>query len=182
MPDDAASRVSEMRATAHPLRLQMLSLLTGTQLSAAEIARELGITHANASYHLRLLAAAGLVVEAGEEKIRGGIAKRYRHPWHATGASGGPRSTREESEEYVAALAAELVRRYSIKEPGTPAFTTDAALWVAPEIWDEVVALVTQASHLVHREAQPPRTAGTIYVNLTAAAFLMTDRETRTVT
>ncbi len=87
MQANAATRVSEMRATAHPVRLQMLSLLTGTQLSAAEIARELGITHANASYHLRLLAAAGLVVEAGEEKIRGGIAKRYRHPWDAGGGS-----------------------------------------------------------------------------------------------
>lgn len=179
MQDDAAARVSEMRATAHPVRLQMLSLLTGTQLSAAEIARELGITHANASYHLRLLAAAGLVVEAGEEKIRGGIAKRYRHPWDAAGESGGPRSTREESEEYVAAVAAELVRRYRLKEPETPRFTTDAALWVAPEIWDEVVALVTQASYLVHREAQPPRAPGAIHVNLTAAAFRMTDPNTR---
>lgn len=179
MYDDSAARVSQMRATAHPVRLQMLSLLTGTQLSAAEIARELGITHANASYHLRLLAAAGLVVEAGEEKIRGGIAKRYRHPWD-TGIGSGPPSTRQESEEYVAAVAAELVRRYGLKSPGMPALTTDAALWVAPEIWDEVVALVTQASHLVHREAQPPRTPGAIHVNLTAAAFRMIDRDTRT--
>jgi DNA-binding transcriptional ArsR family regulator len=175
---DTAARVSEMRATAHPIRLQMLSLLTGTQLSAAEIARELGITHANASYHLRLLAAAGLVVDAGEEKIRGGIAKRYRHPWDASGGSR-PQSTRQESEEYIAAVAAELVRRYGLKLPGTPALTSDAALWVAPEIWDEVVALVTQASHLVHREAQPPRAPGAVHVNLTAAAFRMTDRETR---
>lgn len=179
MQGDAPARISEMRATAHPVRLQMLSLLTGTQLSAAEIARELSITHANASYHLRLLAAAGLVVEAGEEKIRGGTAKRYRHPWDAPGESG-PRSTRQESEEYVAAVAAELVRRYRLKEPGTPRFTTDAALWVAPEIWDEVVALVSQASHLVHREAQPPRAPGAIHVNLTAAAFRMTDPSTPT--
>lgn len=176
MKDDTTARVSEMRATAHPVRLQMLSLLTGTQLSAAEIARELGITHANASYHLRLLAAAGLVVEAGEEKIRGGIAKRYRHPWDAASASTA-RSTRQENEAYVAAVAAELVRRYTLKEPGTPAFTTDAEMWVAPEIWDEAVALVTQASHLVHREAQPPRAPGTIHVNLTAAGFRMTDRD-----
>lgn len=179
MQDDTSARVSEMRATAHPVRLQMLSLLTGTQLSAAEIARELGITHANASYHLRLLAAAGLVVEAGEETIRGGVAKRYRHPWDAAGGSG-PQSTREETEEYVAAVAAELVRRYGLKQPGTPGLTSDAALWVAPEIWDEVMALVTQASHLVHREAQPPRTPGAIHVNLTAAAFRMTDPDTRT--
>lgn len=179
MNDDITARVSEMRATAHPVRLQMLSLLTGTQLSAAEVARELGITHANASYHLRLLATAGLVVEAGEEKIRGGVAKRYRHPWDAASVSSS-RSTREENEAYVAAVAAELVRRYTLKEPGTSAFTSDAALWVAPEIWDEVVALVTQASHLVHREAQPPRSPGTIHVNLTTAAFRMTERDAAT--
>jgi DNA-binding transcriptional ArsR family regulator len=176
MQDKAATRVSEMRATAHPVRLQMLSLLTGTQLSAAEIARELGITHANASYHLRLLAASGLVVEAGEEKIRGGIAKRYRHPWDEEPASSPP-STPEEGQQYVAAVAAELVRRYQSKRPGTSAFTSDAELWVAPEIWDEVVALVTQAAHLVHREARAPRAAGTIHVNLTAAAFQMAERD-----
>jgi DNA-binding transcriptional ArsR family regulator len=174
MDENAAARVSEMRATAHPMRLQMLSLLTGTQLSAAEVARELGITHANASYHLRFLASAGLVVGAGEEKIRGGTAKRYRHPWDSPAS--GPRSTREESQQYIAAVADELVRRYTLKESRTAAFTTDAELWVAPEIWDEVVALVTQASHLVHREARPPRTPGTTHVNLTAAAFQMTDR------
>lgn len=179
MNDDITARVSEMRATAHPVRLQMLSLLTGTQLSAAEVARELGITHANASYHLRLLATAGLVVEAGEEKIRGGVAKRYRHPWDAASVSSS-RSTREENEAYVAAVAAELVRRYTLKQPGTSAITSDAALWVAPEIWDEVVALVTRASHLVHREAQPPRSPGTIHVNLTTAAFRMTERDAAT--
>ncbi len=73
--------VTGLRALAHPLRLRILSLLTGTELSAAEVARELGVTHANASYHLRQLAAAGEVVVAGEERIRGGVAKRYRHPW-----------------------------------------------------------------------------------------------------
>ena len=70
-----------LRAVAHPVRLRMLSLLTGTELSAAEVARELGITHANASYHLRTLLDAGELVIASEEKIRGGVAKRYRHPW-----------------------------------------------------------------------------------------------------
>ena len=68
-----------LRATAHPVRLQIMSLLTGASLTAAEVARELGLTHANASYHLRTLLAAGLIVPAGEERIRGGIAKRYRY-------------------------------------------------------------------------------------------------------
>ena len=72
-------RISSLRATAHPLRLRMLSLLTSSAMSAAEVARELDITHANASYHLRLLHDADLVVVESEERIRGGVAKRYRH-------------------------------------------------------------------------------------------------------
>ena len=73
--------VRRLRATAHPVRLEMLSLLTGAELSAAEVARELGITQANASYHLRLLRTAGLLEEAGQEKVNGGTAKRYRALW-----------------------------------------------------------------------------------------------------
>src|SRR6187549_612915 len=68
---DERSGVRRLRATAHPLRLEMLSLLTGAALSAAEVARELGVTQANASYHLRLLHRAGLVEEAGQEKVNG---------------------------------------------------------------------------------------------------------------
>jgi DNA-binding transcriptional ArsR family regulator len=87
MDQPDAEQISAMRAVAHPVRLRILSLLTGAEMSAAEIGRELGIAHASASYHLRVLAEAGEVVEAGEEHIRGGVAKRYRHPWQrATGA------------------------------------------------------------------------------------------------
>ena len=78
---DGRQQLSSLRSVAHPLRLRMLSLLTGTAMSAAEVARELEITHANASYHLRLLLDAGLLVVEGEERIRGGVAKRYRHVW-----------------------------------------------------------------------------------------------------
>src|SRR4051794_713390 len=103
--------VSSMRATAHPVRLQILSLLTGAAMSAAEIARELDITHGNASYHVRFLADNGLVVEAGEEKIRGGMAKRYRHPWDQTDMVG-PKPTAEDSQSHVRAMADEMVRRF----------------------------------------------------------------------
>ncbi|QNN53508.1 ArsR/SmtB family transcription factor [Nocardioides mesophilus] len=162
--------VASMRATAHPVRLQILSLLTGADLSAAEIARELDLSHANASYHLRVLADAGLVVEAGEEKIRGGVAKRYRHPWDQTPSvePGGSATS------YVAAMAAELVRRYG---PGRRrGFLADAEMWVTPQTWEQVRTLVQEASRLVHAEAQPPRTPGTLHVNLTAAAFEMDEQ------
>src|SRR3954453_334721 len=129
MADDTSS-VSALRATAHPVRLRILSLLTASALSAAEIARELDLTHANASYHLRVLADVGAIVEAGEEKIRGGIAKRYRHPWDSYHANHGTAVAPEDGQVYVRAIAEELVRRFAQRAPGTPAMTTDAEMWV----------------------------------------------------
>jgi DNA-binding transcriptional ArsR family regulator len=161
-----------MRATAHPVRLQILSLLTGAELSAAEIARELDITHANASYHLRRLAEVGLVEEAGEERIRGGLAKRYRHPWDKTDLVG-PKPTPGDVLQQVRAMSEELVRRFGRRGSGTRSCLSDAEMWVTPEVWQRVLDLVQQASRLIHSEAQPPRTPGTVHVNLTAAAFEM---------
>jgi DNA-binding transcriptional ArsR family regulator len=175
MSDDADA-VSSLRAVAHPLRLRILSLLTGAELSAAEVARELGVTHANASYHLRVLADAGEVVVAGEEKIRGGVAKRYRHPWEQQRTTGSSASSSErERETYVRAMAEELVRRSRHRSPRGRMQMTDAELWVTPEVWKRVSALVEEASTLVHAEARPPRTPGTVHVNLTAATFEITE-------
>ena len=44
---------SVLRVLAHPLRLRILSLLTGAPFSAMELSRELSISRAMASYHLR---------------------------------------------------------------------------------------------------------------------------------
>ena len=162
--------IASLRAIAHPLRLRILSLLTGAELSAAEVARELDITHANASYHLRVLADAGEVVVAGEEKIRGGVARRYRHPWERPGRQSGDRRS---AELYVRAMADELVRRFQERKPRSRTHLTDAELWVAPETWQRVRALVAEAAELVHAEAQPPRTRGSVHVNMSAALFEM---------
>lgn len=169
MPD---SKLGQMRATAHPLRLRMVNLLTNQALSAAEVARELDITHANASYHLRTLAHAGLLVVAGEEKIRGGVAKRYRHPWDQTKMVG-PDASDEDYGAHVAAMGQELVRRYGPRRrKGT---LVDAEVWVEPDVWAEVRRHIVAASKLIHAEAKPPRTPGTMHVNLTAAVFVMED-------
>lgn len=161
--------ISQLRATAHPLRLQMLSLLTGAELSAAEVARELGITQANASYHLRVLHAAGLLEAAGEETVRGGRAKKYRHRWDVPSSSqGGSPADREAA---VRTMAAAIPARYSELESGTPAFFTDADLWVAPDTWKQVVELVTEASRLMHEGARPPRSDDTVRASLSVAAF-----------
>src|SRR3954467_1348719 len=101
--------VRRLRATAHPVRLEMLSLLTGAELSAAEVARELGVTQANASYHLRLLLAANLLEVAGEETVRGGKAKKYRHPWDAPVVR--PQATGEEDRLAYVLVLADMIPR-----------------------------------------------------------------------
>ncbi|WP_067428698.1 ArsR/SmtB family transcription factor [Nocardioides jensenii] len=166
--------VSALRAVAHPLRLQILSLLTGAEMSAAEVARELAVTHANASYHLRVLLDAGELVVAGEEKIRGGIAKRYRHPWEQQQAPPAP-ATDEDHRLYIRAVAEELVRRFDQRRRASKALLSDAEMWVDPETWQQVLELTQEAARLIHDSAQPPRTDGTVHVNLTTLAFEMTE-------
>jgi DNA-binding transcriptional ArsR family regulator len=166
-----------LRAIAHPLRLQILSLLTGTQLSAAEVGRELDTTQANASYHLRVLAAAGLIVPAGEKKIRGGVAKRYRHPWRSEDRPDrGVRfpTAQLDHQTLIQALAQQLVRRSTQRRDGRSHFV-DAELWVEPDTWRQCVDLVNESSTLIHDAARPPRTEGTIRVTMSAALFMLAD-------
>jgi DNA-binding transcriptional ArsR family regulator len=163
-------RVVSLRALAHPVRLQILSLLTGAAMSAAEVARELGLTHANASYHLRQLLAAGQLVEAGEETIRGGRAKRYRYDVDAPGARAEDASSRA---QFARALADELVRRAASLDPETKGSSTDAELWVDPETWLDAITAVNAVSQALHRGARAPRSAGAVHVSVTLAMFAM---------
>ncbi len=155
----------------------MLSLLTGAQLSATEVAAELGISQANASYHLRQLLAVGEVVVAEERSIRGGVAKIYRYPHEDP-----PKVATDEAGHrvYVRALADELVRRSAERLVGRPGVTTDAELWVDPDVWADVFAGVTELAQRLHAEARPPRTEGTIRTSTTMSLFEMrTDGEAR---
>ncbi|MDG4821948.1 helix-turn-helix domain-containing protein [Asanoa sp. WMMD1127] len=168
----------KLRALAHPLRLRILSLLTGAAMTAAEVARELDLTHANASYHLRHLLAAGQIEVAGEEKIRGGVAKRYRHP--AEAGFDKPRAAIPEGAQRTAdhlliyeALAAELRRRSRAVMRAQGNHFTDAELWVDPAVWLRVEEQITEASRALHRAAVAPRTPGAIRVNATIALFRM---------
>lgn len=162
-----------LRATAHPLRLQILSLLTGASMSAAEVARELGTTQANASYHLRVLADAGEVVQDGEERVRGGVAKKYRHPW----ADLRERTDRAPSDiaSHIRSMGKELGRRWALKKRRTRSLLSDAEMWVTPETWKTVSGLLEEASMLIHAEALEPRAEGSLHVNVQIAAFQMED-------
>jgi DNA-binding transcriptional ArsR family regulator len=160
-----------LRAIAHPLRLRILSLLTGSAMSAAELARELGDSQPNISYHLRRLHEAGLVHIAEEVTIRGGTAKRYRHdPFHTSVDA-------RDLDDHVmvaAAQAAELARRTEQRMLGTPGSMTDAEFWVSPQAWQEFLDRVNEASNRLHAAAKAPRAPGTVHVSATFAAFRMT--------
>ena len=165
-----------LRATAHPIRLQIMSLLTGASLTAAEVARELGITHANASYHLRQLLAADMIVPAGEERIRGGIAKRYRYDAAhdlARQRAGGPPADTLYREEF-AAVAAELLRRTrNATFPAGKKVVADAELWLDPADWAAFQQRIGEAARELHDAARPPRTPGTIRTSTSIAMFRM---------
>lgn len=162
---------SALRALAHPLRLRMLSLLTGTALSAAEVARELGGTQANASYHLRQLQGAGLLDVVEVASVRGGRARRYRHLPTTDQPLGGARDG--DHVLLAAALAAELQRRTAQRQPGAPSPMADAELWVPADVWRDVCDRVTAAMTDLHRAARPPRTPGTVRTSTTVSMFAM---------
>jgi DNA-binding transcriptional ArsR family regulator len=83
-PDDQARRGQRrrllddplsIRALAHPLRLELQSIVGRSgKITAADAARELGISHALASHHLRQLAKYGFV-----EQVEGADARE--RPW-----------------------------------------------------------------------------------------------------
>jgi DNA-binding transcriptional ArsR family regulator len=168
---DIPTATAQMRAMAHPTRLRIMSLLTGAPMTAAEVARELDMSHANASYHLRQLHAAGKIAVAGEERIHGGVARRYRYllgDETSAHVAIGP----AEMQAMHQALAGELLRRSAHRRPSrNRSHLTDADLWVDPKAWDEFRRSVAGASRALHEAARPPRTAGTIRVSASIALF-----------
>lgn len=166
--------ISSMRAVAHPVRLRILSLLTAQAMSAAEVARALGLTHANASYHLRFLRGAGELVVESEETIRGGRAKRYRYVVHAK-PTAGPAST-EGLIGYVHAIGTEVTRRV-VDRRRAPSHWVDLETWVEPAVWEEALALANRASELLHSSAQPAGAKGAVHVSYSGMAFQMGDAD-----
>lgn len=166
--------LSALRSVAHPVRLRILSMLTPQPMSAAEVARELDLTHANASYHLRVLHDAGEIVIESEEKIRGGTAKRYRY---VVGGDPERPTTRSSAEDHIAwqrATGAEIVRRLAHLTQG-PESSSDIETWVTPEAWQDAVKAISTAMMTLHQEARPPHTEGTIHVSASSQAFVMQD-------
>lgn len=169
-----ASRLSALRSVAHPVRLRILSLLTAEAMSAAEVARTLDLTHANASYHLRVLFDAGELVIESEGKVRGGVAKRYRYLVGGTGGRPTHPSTNDDLIAWQRATHAEVVRRISSRVPG-PSTSSDIETWVTPEAWSAAVTAIADAMVRLHEEARPPHAEGTVHVSASTQGFVMGD-------
>jgi DNA-binding transcriptional ArsR family regulator len=161
-----------LRAMAHPLRLQILSLTTGAALSAAELAQELGIAHAAASYHARQLAEAGLLQVVEDEGERTGPGRppvRYRYDYRR----GGHLDRSTGAEALWAATAQDMQRR--IRARTRHHVGADAEVWMAPEDFDEVRELAARISELMHERAQRPHAEGAIHASLSVYAFELGD-------
>ncbi|GAA2485643.1 hypothetical protein GCM10010406_22290 [Streptomyces thermolineatus] len=155
-----------LRALAHPVRLRMLSLMWPGPMSAAELARELDVSHALASRHLRRLDAAGLVELAEERVRRGGRERRYR------AVHGTPLSDRRDGARMLAAaLAHTLQERAARRDPDGGGVTVDAELWVAPEAWEAARQRLADLADELHAAARPPHTPGTVPVGMSLMAF-----------
>ncbi len=63
---------------AHPMRARILAALDGRELSPVELAKELDATLGVVSYHVRVLAEAGVVELARTSARRGAIQHHYR--------------------------------------------------------------------------------------------------------
>ncbi|MCX5401241.1 helix-turn-helix transcriptional regulator [Streptomyces sp. NBC_00102] len=157
-----------LKALAHPLRLRMLSLLWPGPMSAAELSRELGISHALASQHLRRLDAVHLVELAEERERRGGRERRYRT------VHGAPLSEQREGAPVLAeALAYTLRERSARRDPAEEGVTVDGELWVDPSAWAEAQGQLAHVARKLHDVARPVRTPGTVPVSVTLMAFRM---------
>lgn len=169
MNDQDNADLSGLRLVAHPLRLRLLSLLTGHTMSAAEAARELGETQANVSYHLRRLADGGLLEFVDEVPIRGGVAKRYRH-----NSDSGEVLTDADGESFLVlmrTLAQQLTTRAPLYRENTPFAFTDAHVSIPPEEWPRVQELARELGRVIHDLAERPASDNAVRASLIVAAF-----------
>jgi DNA-binding transcriptional ArsR family regulator len=175
----SSAELTQLRVLAHPLRLRMVSLLTGAPFSATELARELGISQAAASYHLRQLHGAGVISLLEVRAKRGGRERVYAYSPPVAETHGSVASSAG-YQLFAEAIATEIRRRSHEAISGSPRLGVDAELWVAAADWQAAVDSVRAASLLLHERARRPRTAGTIRVSMSAAMFEMTTPATVT--
>jgi len=157
---------AQLRALAHPLRLRILSLLTGASMSSAELARELDMSHAAVSFHVRQLVAAGYLELAETRSVRGGRERRYR-----ARAAGREEWEGEDPRLAVRAVSEEVSRRAATSSSQAWRVFADGELWVEPEVWDAAVRRIGEAVNELHACARAPRSPGSMHISATALLF-----------
>jgi DNA-binding transcriptional ArsR family regulator len=162
-----------LRVFAHPVRLRMLSLLSGRALSATQLAAELGIAHGSASYHLRRLAAAGLAELAEERVRRGGTERTYRLA-QSPSLRGFDQQDRR---EFAVSALAEASRRLRAADLSGPSTVGDDEVWLDPAAWAELVERERRLMAELTGRAQPAGTPGTRPVSMTVLWFALTAGE-----
>ncbi len=177
-----------LRALAHPVRreLQVLVAREGT-LTAADAARQLGISHALASHHLRQLAKYGYVEPAESTDHRA-------HPWRVTATSMELAPSEPEAQASVDVLdryyaeravheLAEWQERRGDSDPGwaTTKGIQTSMLYLTPDeltavldAWTKIIVPLAEDRPIGHADRRP---AGAVPVNLTLISVPVTPTE-----
>ena len=162
----------QLRALSHPLRLRILSRLTGRPMSSAELAREFGLSHAAVSFHMRKLMAAGYLELAETRVVRGGKERRYRQR-----VAGKAEWQQEDPRLVIRAVSEEITRRADDSLPANWRLFSDAELWVDRAVWNDVVRRIATAITELDAAARPPREPGSIHVSASAMLFAVDDEQ-----
>lgn len=163
-----------LRALSHPVRLQLLSLLTPGPKSGTELAGEVDMSQAAVSYHLRQLADAGIIELAETRNKRGGQEKRYRLRTITDLQSDNAAVVASAS-----ATAADLQRRIITGKPETWDFVGDVDIWIDDATYRKCVSAIGEAFEELHRAAVEPGTKGAVHVSATAMTFTATRKRTK---
>ncbi len=168
--DDAERQ--HLRALSHPVRLRILSMLTGAPRSATELGRELGKSQAAVSFHVRQLAAAGLIELVDVRSVRGGQERLYRTAGDfADGAAVDLPSS-------AAAASAEVRRRLLAAKPDSWDLFSDAELWVSEDAWIQCARAVAKALERLHKAATDKSASGVVHVSSTVMMFSSAEVQT----
>lgn len=162
IPDDQR----RMRALSHPVRLRILSLLVDSPKSGTILAKDLELTQAAVSYHLRALARSGFVELDSTRSVRGGTEKLYRLA--PIGRADGDTPGMEAS---VIAASSEIIRRLREYRADSWDVFSDAGVWIPEKSWIRLSRQVVAVMAELHELATHPRAPGSVQVNATALMF-----------
>ncbi|WP_405404531.1 ArsR/SmtB family transcription factor [Streptomyces sp. NBC_01104] len=171
---------ARLRVLAHPLRLNVLALLRQRGPSTAtRIAAELGINPGSASYHLRRLAAGGLIVETpgrgtGRERWWESVHRQSIHD-----PADEPEHERAAGRAYahaVALAAVERLRKAADEVPLLPAEWYEASVYsdftmrLAPQDVERMRAEIFEVIS-AYRQGEAGAPQGAVPVSLQVQAF-----------